>query len=194
MISPLREVQRPPEQAYQHKARVLRGWVIALAVTVAVGTLILGGLIVRLSSTTPFPVVVSSPRDCRLSEDADAPKLYIAVDLAAMSDGSLMNASPINPRDRGVAAVGVVSSLPPLSALDDAEIMHIAHEAEENETWFGDDESTGVLVAVVDTGGQTSGHLQGLRTTWALGEPAVQQDLPLGVKFTPTTCTVTTAG
>lgn len=194
MIVPSNQLRWGPEEARRHSVRVLRGWVIALSIIIGIGMLVLGALFVALVfRTPPFPIVVSSPRDCRLSDDHDAPRLYVALDATAMSEGDLAGASPINRYGRTVEAVGVVRSLPPLSALDDAVFESIVENADEVELRFGADASTGVIVAVIDTGGETSGHLYGLRTMWVLGEPAVEQDLPLGIDFTPTSCTVTMA-
>lgn len=195
VVSPPSAVRWMPEELHRHRLRVLRGWVIALAVIVGVGTLIIGALLFRAYfTTTPFPVVVSSPRECRLSDDTEAPRLYIAVDVTTVIDGSLDSASPVRPRDGKVKAVGLVSSLAQLSSFTDAEFERIVEEASQNPSWFGDNESTGVVVAIVETDGQNSGALYGLRTVWVLGEPAVEQDLPLGITFTPISCAVTTAG
>lgn len=48
--------------------------------------------------------------------------------------------------------------------------------------------------AIIDTDGESSGYLSGLRTLWVQREPAHEQDIPLGIEFTRAGCTVTTAG
>ncbi|MFE1644123.1 hypothetical protein ACFM35_00905 [Microbacterium sp. P01] len=172
---------------------MLSGWVIGLAIVTALGTLVSGVMFMGSVLFADFdtPVVVSSPRDCRLSEDQAAPKLFLAVDVTAISYVyGLDGASPINARGRKVERVAVVRSLPPLSELDDAEFLRILREGEENPSWFRDDVLSGVLVASVDTG-EASGSLGGLKTRWSLGEPAAAQDLPLGIEFTRSACTVT---
>ena len=102
----------------------------------------------------------------------------IAIDLTAVIDGDLTTASTIGPAGLTVDAVGVVPPFEPLSAMDDAEFLRIVEDAEEESRRFGDDDSTGVVVAVVDTAAQTDGGVRGLRKRWVLGEPAAEQDLP----------------
>jgi len=187
-------MQWVPEYVHRHSVSVLRGWVIALGITVGIGTLILGAVAVgTLFSNSRAPIVVSSPRDCRLSEDVQAPKLYIAVDATAVRRGWLIRASTIGPSRWGVEAAGVVPSIASLSVLNDADFVRIVEKAEEDSLQFGVDE-TGIIVAIVNINGENGGSLDGLRTTWGLGEPAAEQDVPLGIRFTPTSCTVTTAG
>lgn len=61
-----------------------------------------------------------------------------------------------------------------LVATRDAEFAGIVEDAAETQDRFGDDESTGVVVAVVETLGNTIGHLDSLNTTWVFGEPAAE--------------------
>lgn len=183
-----------PEPVYRRSVGMLRGWVIALAILVLIGLLILGGVVFRtVFATSPFPVVSSSPRDCRLSGDSQDPKLYVVVDAAMIVSASLAQASTLGPSGLKVEAIGIVPSLVPLSRLDDAEFERMVEAAGERSGRLDEDEPTGVIVAVVDTDGERSGYVRGLQTVWALGEPAVEQVIPLGVDFAPTGCTVTTA-
>ncbi|WP_349426173.1 hypothetical protein [Microbacterium sp. LWS13-1.2] len=195
MTTPQHETQWVHQDLHRHSVGVLRGWVIALAAVVVVGALILGAVLFHLLFfTKPAPVVVSSPRDCRTSTDPQTPKVYIAAEATALMDGALTGATTLVPSGWTVEAVGVVPSLPRLSTLDDSEFERIVHDAEENPMKFGETETTGVIVGVVDTGGETSGQLFGLRLTWVFGEPAAVQDLPLGIDFNANSCTVTRAG
>lgn len=196
MINAPSPMQWVPEPVHRHSVRVLSGWVIGLSIVTAIGALVVGVAIVApvLFSDRYQPVVVSSPRDCRLGGDADAPRLYLTVDIAAMTTLlGLVEATPINSYGRKVEEVAVVPSVPPLSELDDAEFLQIVRDGQENPRWFGDDEIDGVVVAVVDLG-DSSGSLHGLRTRWNLGEPAARQDIPLGIEVTPTMCTMTRTG
>lgn len=195
MVDPRSDQRWVPEDVHRLTVRNMRGWIIALGVVVVIGTLVLGGLMIRaFASTSPFPVVVSSPRDCRLSADTDSPKLYVAIDTRNVIDGSLSRGSAIGYSGMEVDALGIVSSLPPLATLDDVEITRIAQEADEILPTFSESEESAVVVAVIDTAGRTSGRVDGLWTRWIIGEPAVEQDLPLGIEFDETDCTVTTAG
>lgn len=183
-----------PESVYRRSVGRLRGWVIALAVVVLLGLLVLGAVLLRgMFATTSFPVVASSPRECRLAGDVQDPKLYVAVDATMIVSGSLRRASSVGPTGLQVEAVGVVPSVGRLDMLDDAEFERLVEAAEENAV-FLEDEEHGVVVAIIDTDGESSGYLRGLRMLWVLGEPVHEQDLPLGIEFTPAGCTVTTAG
>lgn len=183
-----------PESVHRRSVGVLRGWVIALAAVVLIALLGFGGLFFRALFATPSaPVVVSSPRDCRIGGDAQHPKLYVAVDVAMIVGGSLARASSLGPSGWDVEAVGVRASLAPLSTLGDADLARIAASAVEDSKRLDEDNPRGVVVAILDTDGQVSGHLNGIRTLWVQGEPASEQDLALGIDFTPTSCTVTTA-
>lgn len=183
-----------PEWRYRRVVVLLRGWVTALAILVLIGVLIFGALLFRwVFEVKPFPVVVSSPADCRLGGDADTPKLYVAVDVRMIVSGSLTSASSIGPSEWNVETAGVLASLPPLASLDDVELTSAADRADRDSRRLGEDEPSGVVLAVLDTEGESSGHLDGLRVEWVLGEPVHEQDLPLGIDFTPTSCTVTTA-
>lgn len=181
-----------PEPVHRRSVSMLRGWIIALAILVLIGLLLLGGVLLRLVFATPAsPVVVSSPRDCRLGGDAQHPKLYVAVDATMVVSADLVRASSVGPSGLQVDAVGIVPSAAPLSTLDDATFERMVAAAGEASGHLGEDAPNGVIVAVVDTDGERSGRLSGLRTTWVLGEPANEQDLALGIAFTPTSCTVT---
>lgn len=183
-----------PEPVHRRTVGVLRGWVIALAAVVLVGVLTLGALLFRwVFAVPPFPVVVSSPAECRLGGDPQSPKLYVTVDVRMIAGGSLATVSSLGPRGWDVEAAGVVPSVPSLDSLDDAELTHIVESADEDPLGLGVEQPSGVLLVKLDTRGESSGSLAGLRTEWVEGEPAQQQDLPLGVEFTPTGCTVTTA-
>jgi hypothetical protein len=194
MIDPATQWGWVPAAGPQHAVRVLRGWVIALAIAVGVGgvliVVLIAALALRSFGATSFPVVESAPRDCRLSTDASTPRLYVALDATAVGGGYLTSASPINGWDKKIVAVGVVSTLAPLSTLDDAGFERIVEDAAEDPPSFGDEITNGVIVAIVDTEGETDGRLYGLETNWVNGEPAYVQDLPLGVDFSPQRCTV----
>ncbi|MFE7844588.1 hypothetical protein ACFUTX_05250 [Microbacterium sp. NPDC057407] len=179
---------------HPHSVGVLRGWVIALAIVVTVGALILGFALAHLLfSNKPAPVVVTSPRDCRVSTHTQGTKVYLAADATALMEGDLRSAATLVPSGWEVEAIGVVRSLPALSTLDDREFERIVHGAQQNPMKFGETDTTGVIVSIVNTGGERSGRLLGLRLTWVFGEPAAVQDLPLGIDFASNTCTVTRA-
>lgn len=183
-----------PEPVHRRTVGLLRGWVIALAAVVLIGVLTLGALLFRsVFAVPPFPVVVSSPADCRLGGDAQSPKLYVTVDVRMIHGGSLATVSSLGPQGWDVEAAGVVPSVPALDSLGDAELTRVAERADEDSLRLGVEQPSGVLLVMLDTQGESSGSLTGLRTEWVLGEPAHQQDLPLGVEFTPTGCAVTTA-
>lgn len=120
-----------PEPVHRRTVGLLRGWVIALAVVVLLGLLVLGAVLFR--------------------------------------------------------AVFVTTSFP-------AEFVRLVEAADGRGHSLSEEEPHGVVVAIIDTDGERSGYLRGLRTLWVQGEPAHEQDLPLGVEFTPAGCTVTTAG
>lgn len=191
MVEPMKWV---PEPVYRRSVGLLRGWVIALAILVLIGLLILGGVMFRVVfATSSFPVVSSSPRECRLGGDRQDPKLYVALDATMIVSANLAHASTLGPSGLEVEAVGIVSSLAPLSRLDDAEFERMVEAAEERSRRLDETRPTGVIVAVVDTDGERNGYLRGLQTVWGLGEPAAEQVIALGVDFSPTRCTVTTA-
>ncbi|WP_147251298.1 hypothetical protein [Microbacterium sp. H6] len=82
--------------------------------------------------------------------------------------------------------------MPEFAALDDAALTRIIERAAADSSMLSAKRPTGVLLVVLDTEGESSGSLAGLRTEWVLGEPVHQQDVPLGIEFTPSGCTVTT--
>lgn len=190
------EMRWVPEPVYRRTVGQLRGWVIALAILMLIGLIVLGVVGFRaVFATASFPVVASSPRDCRLGGDAEDPKLFVAVDVAMIIDGSLFRASSLGPTGLKVEGVGVVSSLAPLADLDDADFVRTVESAADGATMLSEDEPGGVLVAIIDAEGEREGRLDGLRTGWATsGEPTYEQDLALGIDFTPAGCTVTAAG
>jgi hypothetical protein len=182
-----------PESHYRRAVGLLRGWVTALAILVLIGVLILGALLFRwMFEVKPFPVVVSSPSDCRLGGDAQSPKLYVAVDVGMIASGSLASASSVGPSEWDVEAAGLVPSVAGFSSLTDGELSRLIERADQDHFSLTEKDPTGVVLAMLDTDGESSGHLDGLRVEWVMGEPVHEQDLPLGIEFTPTSCTVTT--
>ncbi|MFK3678151.1 hypothetical protein ACI2IP_10485 [Microbacterium sp. NPDC090218] len=187
-----------PESLHRRAVGLLRGWVIALAIVVLIGVLVgvltLGTLMFRwIFQVSPFPVVVSSPSDCRLGGDAQNPRLYVAVDVRMIISGALTEASSLGPSGWEVEAAGVLHSMPALDSLGDAELTRLVERLDEDSVMLSEERPSGVVVAVLDTGGASNGSLAGLRTEWVVGEPVYAQDLPLGIEFTPTGCTVTRA-
>jgi hypothetical protein len=182
-----------PESQYRRAVGLLRGWVTGLAILGVVGVLILGALMFRwVFQVSPFPVVVSSPAACHLGGDPQDPRLYVAVDVQRIVDGALVDASSLGPSGWTVEAAGVAASMPEFAALDDAALTRIIERAAADSSMLSATRPTGVLLVVLDTEGESSGSLAGLRTEWVLGEPVHQQDVPLGIEFTPSGCTVTT--
>ncbi|WP_338372066.1 hypothetical protein, partial [Enterococcus faecium] len=144
--------------------------VMGLAILGVVGVLILGTLMFRwVFQVSPFPVVVSSPAACHLGGDPQDPRLYVAVDVQRIVDGALVDASSLGPSGWTVEAAGVAASMPEFAALDDAALTRIIERAAADSSMLSAKRPTGVLLVVLDTEGESSGSLAGLRTEWVLG-------------------------
>ncbi|WEK59750.1 MAG: hypothetical protein P0Y60_10245 [Candidatus Microbacterium colombiense] len=182
-----------------HAVRVGKAWrAAAITLIAAVGVAaVLSGIAVARGLFGPMDglAVVPAPRDCRVTQELSRADVFVAVDVSAISGGSLTEVEAFAGSDATVDSAVLVPRLDALDTMTDAEIETLGEEAAEEGTWMpadGSEDYVLLIIAHVSRPLDTI-RLTGVRTRWVLGEPWIEQVIPLGVEFTKGECAVAVA-
>lgn len=185
---------------YAHTARLGRNWraaAIVLIVVVALGVLVAGvGVVRTVFAPSDDVLAVTVPRDCRVSDGPNGSTVSVAIDVSALFDGRLSSASSLSRDEVTVLSAVVVPELAPLAELSDSEIDQLVQNAAEGSQRVGaPDAESAVLLLVGDLPRSTeAASWDGVTVTWVLGEPVIEQTVPLGVEFADGKCTIANGG
>jgi hypothetical protein len=180
---------------HAHIARIGRGWrTVAVVLIVVVGAALLlaaAALVRSVFVPSEGVLAVTVPRECRVSETPTGADVYVVVELAPLFSGSLSRAVEFGRDGVSVTSAVVLTSLPPLAELSDAEIERIVHDEGQHVTAGeeGADHAVLLLVGHASPSSDAS-RWDGVKVTWVLGEPVIEQTVPLGVEFSADRCAV----
>lgn len=180
---------------HAHIARIGRGWrTVAVVLMIVVGAaLLLGAAALVRSVFTPSEGVlaVSVPRECRVSETPTGADVYVVVELAPLFSGSLSRAVEFGRDDVSVTSAVVLAGLPPLADLSDAQIERIVRDEGQHVTAGeqGAEHAVLLLAGHAPPSGDAT-RWDAVKVTWVLGEPVIEQTVPLGVEFGADRCAV----
>ncbi|MFK3835755.1 hypothetical protein [Microbacterium sp. NPDC087868] len=169
--------------------------IILAAVIVVAMILALIGMFVGMRNPTRADLAVAVPRDCLLSVDAGAERVYIAIELTLLAQayGYL---SELTVPDRYAGEIEdaiLLPALPPLAELTGGEIGSVLTAAADRSLFLSSegDRSAGVLLVVVDvTNADAVRRIDGIELVWSGGEPVYEQSVPLGIDYGDGSCDV----
>lgn len=126
-------------------------------------------------------VVAPTSSECRMAEDGE--RLYVAVGLVALVDGTLFETSMVRDSQGSVESAAVLLDDVRLDGLEDAELDALLHDADDASRRFGVvGAESGTLVAAIDLPA-SEGKIVALSLLWGIGEMSSAQTIPLALRY-----------